>query len=276
MFGCFGLFIFTCGGTHAMEIWTLWQPVYWFSGTVKAACALSSVATACLLVRLVPEALALPSPTELKRALDEKEVLLNEVHHRVKNNLQVMASLLNLQLGHIAGSAEEMLKESRGRVQSIALVHEKLYRLKAGLARIPIRDYLTDLAAELVKSYGKEASVETSVVADENLAMPVDTIVPAGLITTELVTNALRHAFPDSRGGTIRVGVEAIDEHRFRLSVRDNGVGLPAGFDWKASSTLGFKLVRLLVEQLDGEAETKPADGGGLEFAATLRVRPWT
>jgi two-component sensor histidine kinase len=196
----------------------------------------------------------------LRTSLGEKEVLLKEVHHRVKNNLQIIASLLDLQANSITdrGTAE-MLRESRNRVRSMALIHEHLYGTDE-LARIDLPDYIRDLCSSLASSYSMNQVAVTSQVDD--LAFDIDTAIPCGLVINELVSNALKYAF-DKAGGTVRVELrKAPDaEPGFVLTVTDDGVGLPAEADPNDSSSLGLQLVSALVRQLRGDL-TCVRDGG--------------
>ncbi|MGE3274023.1 MAG: sensor histidine kinase [Vicinamibacterales bacterium] len=195
--------------------------------------------------------------TERKRvealALEAREMYFKEVHHRVKNNLQVISSLLFLQSRNTSDpGALAILTESRSRVQSIALIHEKLYR-SAELTTVDFGEYVRDLVAELIATYGvghENLRVRTEAAA---LALDIDTAVPCGLIINELVSNVLKHAFPDGRDGEVAVTVGATGNGRYRLEVRDTGAGLPAGLDWRHASTLGLRLVTDLASQLDGE-----------------------
>jgi PAS domain S-box-containing protein len=198
---------------------------------------------------------------EVARAsLREKETLLKEVHHRVKNNLQVTSSLLRLQADGIEDQAARMaLRQSQDRIRSMALVHELLYRSK-DLSRIDLGEYVRDLMRQLVRAHSVERS---GVRVDTRLTpvlLPIDVAVPCGLILNEVVTNALDHAFPGGRPGTITIELSAgdgVDE----LVVRDDGVGLPPDFDPGTGSSLGLRLIRALTEQIDGELTIRSEDG---------------
>jgi PAS domain S-box-containing protein len=201
------------------------------------------------------------SEAMLRASLVEKETLLKEIHHRVKNNLQVIASLINLQGAKAPeGMAREFLDELRGRVHAIALLHERLYR-SGNLARIDLRDYVPDLVADLVRAGAAEPGrvAVTTTVCELYLAM--DAALPVGLIVQELVSNAFKHAFPPSRAGG-RVDVEVARRDGFvELSVADDGVGFPAPVDAGAATTLGLQLVGDLARQIDGEFTVER--GGG-------------
>jgi len=196
---------------------------------------------------------------QLKDSLQERETLLSEVHHRVKNNLQVVSSLLNLQAGKIRiTEAVEALRESQNRIKSMALIHEKLYQTGT-LSRIDIGEYIRDLAVRLSHSYavarvGMEFDLATAY-------LTVDKAIPCGLILNELVSNALKHAFPAGKEGTVFIQLRSLGDATFVLGVRDNGIGLPDDLDFSRSPSLGMQLVQTLSSQLDGRV-TLDRDGG--------------
>jgi PAS domain S-box-containing protein len=200
-------------------------------------------------------------------SLREKEVLLKEIHHRVKNNLQVISSLLRLQSRSIDDQdILEIFTESQHRVRSMALIHEKLYR-SHDLARVDFGSYIQDLASFLFRSYRAErGAVRLSVDAD-GVSLPIDTAVPCGLIINELISNSLKHAFADGREGEIRVSLVAEQEQRIRLAVSDNGVGFPEDVDFRRTPSLGLQLVNTLVDQLDAEIELYNGEGTRFEIA---------
>ena len=215
---------------------------------------------------LVREVTALKQADEARR----QEVLLKEIHHRVKNNLQVISSLLALQA---RASGDErtraLLTESRDRLRSMALIHEKLYQ--TGSARgVSFASYVRDLAAHLRHSYaGNSESVQLRIDVDD-IALDLDLSVPCGLIITELLSNALKHAFPGGRHGTVTVGLHKEPDGAFLLSVSDDGVGLPAGMDVRGAATLGLRIVSMLVEQLKGTL----SQGSGPGALFTVRFSP--
>jgi len=197
----------------------------------------------------------------LKSSLKEKEVLLKEIHHRVKNNLQIISSLLNLQSGYIQDSeAGAMFKESRNRVKSMALIHERLYQSK-DLARIDFAEYVRNLTTHLFRSYGVNAHAVGLEIDVENILLDIDTAIPCGLIINELVTNALKYAFPPGAGGKIRIGLQRENHGGLALSVSDNGAGLAPDFDFQQTESLGLQLVNTLTEQLQGQMEIARDDG---------------
>lgn len=198
---------------------------------------------------------------ELRRSLQEKEVLLKEVHHRVKNNMQVISSLLSLQSDSITDPESlERLRESQNRIKSMALVHESLYQSK-NLASIDPGGYLRNLASEVISSY----SLETIITVDFSItvhAMDLDTALPCGLIVNELVSNSLKHGFKGRTEGIITIGLDETDDE-YILSLRDNGCGLPTDFDITSLKSLGMKLINVLTRQIRGTIEIETGVPGG-------------
>jgi PAS domain S-box-containing protein len=188
----------------------------------------------------------------IKASLKEKEVLLKEIHHRVKNNLQIISSLLNLQSGYIQDEhAGEMFKESRNRVKSMALIHEKLYQSK-DLARIDFAEYVRNLTTHLFRSYGVNTHAVGLKINVDKVLLDIDTAIPCGLIVNELVTNSLKYAFPPGVAGEIHVDLHQENDGRLALVVSDNGAGLPPDFDLQKTESLGLQLVSTLTDQLEG------------------------
>jgi PAS domain S-box-containing protein len=187
---------------------------------------------------------------EVRKSLLEKEILLKEVHHRVKNNLQVVSSLLSME-GDRVGDPRvgEFLKECRGRIRSMASVHEKLYR-STDFARIDFGEYLTSLTAEIMGTV-KDERVSCSVEAD-GTHIEIDKAIPCGLIVNELVTNALKHGFPEQRAGSIKISFHKQNDGTMVLIVEDDGVGYPAGMEFENLGSLGMTLVGALVDQISG------------------------
>jgi PAS domain S-box-containing protein len=199
---------------------------------------------------------------QLKASLYEKEVLLKEIHHRVKNNMQVICSLLNLQSASISDPKTlELLQEGQNRVASMALVHEQLYESE-DLARIDFGDYIQNLAANLLSSYDVSSDAIALKINVDNVLLGVDAAIPCGLIINELVSNSLKYAFPPSpqRGlrispgnqGEIRIDFHAENDNHLHLTVSDNGVGFPQDLDFQNTETLGLQLVTALTGQLSG------------------------
>ncbi len=211
---------------------------------------------------------------EIQATLSEKVMLLQEIHHRVKNNLQVVDSMLNLQSRQIRDPhALAVLRESQVRIRSMALIHEKLYR-SDNLARIDLAEYIRDLATHLLHSYRTDAQTVGLSIQAEAAYLGIDTAVPCGLILSELISNALKHAFPpnwdgrDGQGGVICIQLRKDGSRRMTLVVADNGIGLPPDFDSASIHSLGFQLVCVLVNQLDGTLEI--VNNGGAEFRITF------
>jgi PAS domain S-box-containing protein/excisionase family DNA binding protein len=185
-------------------------------------------------------------------ALHEKEVLLKEIHHRVKNNLQVICSLLNLQGDLIEDTAlRARFQEGEQRIQTMALIHETLYQV-SDMASFHLAPYVRRLGEALLRAYGGEEGRVTLTTHLENLALPLDSAVPCGLILHELLSNALKHAFPGGQVGAITLDLRAEPDQHVTLRVADTGVGVPEGFDLHQSDSLGLQLVCMLTEQLGG------------------------
>ncbi|MBA3018841.1 MAG: PAS domain S-box protein [Proteobacteria bacterium] len=190
---------------------------------------------------------------ERTRAEKEKEVLLREIHHRVKNNMQVISSLLKLQSRSIKDKRSvEMLKESQDRIRSMALVHEKLYKSK-NLTNIDFNEYIEHLVQTLFRSYAVNREKIRLKLNIERVMLKIDKAIPCGLIVNELVLNSLKHAFADGDKGEIEVSLVFINENEVELFVSDNGIGVPEGMDFKNSESLGLKLVNILTDQINGK-----------------------
>ena len=201
---------------------------------------------------------------ERTRQLHEKEVLLKEVHHRVKNNLQVISSLVSLQAdGSKNETVREVLRDVTYRVRSMALVHEKLYQ-SADLAHINFAEYSRSLLSYLWRAHGAEKFIVNLLLDLEPVLLPVDIAVPCGLILNELAGNALKHAFKGRTEGEVTVSLRSLPDSRISLAVRDNGIGLPEGLDWRQARSLGLRLVQMLAGQLGGTVEA--SDGKGTMF----------
>ncbi|MBN2851445.1 MAG: tetratricopeptide repeat protein, partial [Clostridia bacterium] len=185
-----------------------------------------------------------------KKADKEKETLLKEIHHRVKNNLMVISSLLNLQSGTMTDdNTRAAVKESQSRVKSMALIHQLLYQSEM-FTSIDFPKYLNQLMASLQSAYSKPGKNIQYIIRAEDIKFDIDTAIPLGLITNELATNAYKYAFTDSINGLIEVDFLRTDNHEYLLRICDNGKGLPAGLDLEDSPTLGLKLVKILTKQI--------------------------
>ena len=203
----------------------------------------------------------------LRDSLEEKSVLLREIHHRVKNNMQVISSLLRMQSRNLEDeTALTMLADIGGRVRSMALVHEKLYGTDS-LARVDFADYMRSLTEDVLSGYGARRAGVVAAYELEPLEFTIDTAVPCGLILNELVTNALKYAYPAGAGGELRIALRRLDDGRCELLVADDGPGLPAGLDWRDAPSLGLRLVVNLVEhQLRGSVEVEQGTGLGFRI----------
>jgi two-component sensor histidine kinase len=199
-------------------------------------------------------------------SLREKEVLLKEIHHRVKNNLQVISSLLNLQARYLPDpAAREIFRASQHRVQSIALVHEKLYQ-SADLSHVDFNDYTASLLDNLFETFDAGERGISKTIDVGAIRLSVDVAIPCGLIVNELVTNALKHAFPGGRAGIVRVVLREGADGSLDLTVGDDGVGMPEGMDPRKTASLGLDLVFTFADQLDAEVEIGRQDGTFYRF----------
>jgi len=204
---------------------------------------------------------------QMESSLREKELLLKEIHHRVKNNLQIISSLLSLQaMGTNSEDASAALKESQNRIKSMALIHEKLYG-SADFANIDFREYAESLITSLSRSYLLNPNLLINVDIG-NVAMDVENAMPCGLIINELVSNSLKYAFPDNRRGKIQISMTH-EADQYVLTVSDNGIGLPPGIDFRKTTSLGMQLVVTLTEQLNGEIVL--LNGVGTIFQITFK-----
>jgi two-component sensor histidine kinase len=195
------------------------------------------------------------SNAELGSTLREREILLQEIHHRVKNNLQVISSLMSLQVRRTKDPAtRDALREGQARVQAISLVHEMLYQSR-DYAKVSFSEYVRRLANNVFFMVGVDPGCILLDLAIDDVALAVDKAIPCGLVINELITNALKHAFPGGRHGTIRVELGRESTGQLRLSVEDNGVGMPPDSDIRQTQSLGLHLVSTLAEQLGAELE---------------------
>ncbi|MDO8873312.1 MAG: PAS domain S-box protein [Methanoregula sp.] len=197
---------------------------------------------------------------ELEASLEEKGILLREVHHRVKNNLQIIISLVNLQMRKLDDPLlKQVMAETQNRVRAMSLVHEKLYQSES-LSLIDFADYIRFLATRLFSFYAIDTRKVALKLELGKILLDINTAIPLGLVINELVSNSLKHAFPDDRSGTIRIS-SGYDNGSIRLEVGDDGIGMPPDLDWKNLESLGFRLVNSLVDQLDGKIICEK-DGG--------------
>ncbi|MBF0319425.1 MAG: PAS domain S-box protein [Nitrospirae bacterium] len=199
--------------------------------------------------------------TQMISSLKEKEVLLQEIHHRVKNNLQIVSGLIGLQLNYVENETyRNMFIESQNRIKSISLVHDKLYRSK-GVAEIDLNQYVLSLSNDLFGSFGVDKNRVTLTVDAENVLISIDQAIPCGLIINELFTNILKYAFPDKIIGEVNISVRTKDNDEVELIVADNGIGFPEGIDFRKTKSLGLHIVNILVKQLGGTIELDKTRG---------------
>lgn len=193
-------------------------------------------------------------------ALEEKNILLAEIHHRVKNNLQIVHSLLDLQSARLTDqTAIEMLNDSKNRVSSMALIHQILYQSK-DFAEIDFRSVLDSLVPTLVQSYRVSPTVIDVQLEAENVLLALNAAIPCGLIVNELISNALKHAFPAGRPGRLNISMKQDSQDFVELRVEDDGIGIPMEIDFETTSTLGLQLVQLLASQLKGTLAVNRVD----------------
>ncbi len=207
---------------------------------------------------------------QLKTSLREKEVLFRELHHRTKNNMQVISSLLNIQSAFINNEqVSKIFRETQSRIRSISLVHEKLYQSE-DLSNINLYDYIKDLADTLLSGY-RMNSEQISIGFDADAVLiSIDTAISCGLIANEIITNSLKYAFGDNGTGNIKVVIRTMEDSNIELRISDNGIGLPDGFDFDNTKTLGLKLVKKLAEnQLRGTINV--IAGKGTEFVIKFK-----
>ncbi|OGP32375.1 MAG: hypothetical protein A2073_00095 [Deltaproteobacteria bacterium GWC2_42_11] len=220
---------------------------------------------------------------EIKTSLKEKELLLKEIHHRVKNNLQIISSLLSLQSEYVNISRDKLgdklemadvFKDSQSRIRSMVIVHERLYKSK-DISNINFAEYIRDLTDNLFLSYKESAADISLKINADNIDFDIDTAIPLGLLINELISNSLKYAFPDNRRGEILIALQqysGMGHGGYALTVCDNGIGLPEGFDFRNTKSLGLQLVNTLAGQLNGAIEVKGKNG--TEFKMTFTPPP--
>jgi two-component sensor histidine kinase len=189
---------------------------------------------------------------QIETSLKEKDVLLKEIHHRVKNNLQIIISLLNLQTGYIRDEASlKAVKDGQSRVRTMALVHEKFYQSDE-FSEINFAEYIEKLCHFLYQSYGDKTSRIEAKIEGDKIYLDMDTAMPCGLLINEIVSNAYKYAFPGQTQGTILINLKKND-NRITLTIHDDGIGFPEDFDFEKPESLGMQLIHALTNQLDGE-----------------------
>jgi len=202
---------------------------------------------------------------QIKAALKEKEVLLREIHHRVKNNMQIVSSLLRLQSRYTKDKQSlDIFKASRSRIESMAFIHEKLYQSK-DLTKIDFNDYVNTLVTNLFTTYGVSTARIKLNIDIKHVSLPLDKAIPCGLIINELVSNSLKYAFPANKQGEIRITLYPTNENQLELIVSDNGISIPENIDFRNRESLGLHLVTILAkDQLQGKIKLNRT--GGTEF----------
>jgi two-component sensor histidine kinase len=198
---------------------------------------------------------------QLEQALEDKDILMKEIHHRVKNNLMIMANLLNLQSRYIEDEvARDIFKDSQSRAKTMALIHDKLYRSQ-DLKKVDVQDYMESLAKNIYHTYIKDPRQIQLILNVEPHMLDINTVLPLGLILNELLTNTFKYAFPEDRKGILEVKFSKKGNNQFLLEVADNGVGMPVDFHPDQTDSLGMRLIYSLTEQIKGELEIN-ADTG--------------
>ncbi len=191
---------------------------------------------------------------EIKESLEDKKILLREIHHRVKNNLQIISSLLNLQSDYLENEKDKnIFRDSQSRVKSMAIIHEKLYQ-SSNFSEIDFKGYIDSLTSYLFQSYPINPSKIKFESDIDDITLSMDTAIPCGLIINELVSNSLKYAFPEDRDGKIKIKLKSSGDH-FVLEIEDNGIGFPENFNIDDNESLGLKLVSSLTRQIDGQLE---------------------
>lgn len=200
---------------------------------------------------------------KIKDSLQEKEMLIKETYHRVKNNLMVISSLLDLQARYIEDvETQNIFRDSQNRARSMAMIHEKLYQT-TDLKWINFADYIKKLSTELFETYSDQSGNIKIDFDVENHKLDTDTSIPLGLIVNELISNSLKHAFPDDRKGIIKIKFYK-DNEKYILVISDNGIGFPDGFEIENINSLGLRIVNSLVDQIQGEIDIDRTQG--IEF----------
>jgi two-component sensor histidine kinase len=318
VFIVFALFILSCGTTHLLAVWTVWHPDYWLDGGVKALTAIASLSAVAMLARVIPDALALPSPEQLRRAnaalaaeihvrrqaeaevrrlneglegrvaeraaelilanqgleqvnhelteaLRHKEVLVREVHHRVKNNLQVVSSLMSLRASRLPPEQREVFVDIGRRIAAIGRVHEQLHHTEDPDS-FDLGQYLETLRRDLPHMFAAADRIDVRV-ESVPFRVPLSDATPLLLIITEILSNAYRHAFPDGRKGRVLVRLERTAAGA-RLTISDDGVGISTTDE--PTGTMGLSLINGLVRQVEGAYVIDRNADGGTAFTLDL------
>lgn len=252
------------------ELLTLEGKTFWGG---LAATQFQKDGKSLLLLRISDITVQKESEEQIIQALHEKEILIQEIHHRVKNNMAVISSLLQLQTGYIKDPGLiDVFKDSQSRIKSMALIHEKLYQSKT-LAKVEMDSYIKDLSRTLLSTYNsRRANIRINTQVD-NVFLDINSAVPCGLIINEIVSNACKHAFKDRNEGNIDI-VFSKEGDLFKLELKDDGIGMPAGTDFSNFQSLGMNLVHALASQLGAQLEIQPQ--GGIRFTLTFteKIKP--
>jgi two-component system response regulator len=211
----------------------------------------------------------------LKASLREKEVLIREIHHRVKNNMQIISSLLNLQSRQVQDETIlEVFRECQNRIRTMAFVHEKLFRSK-DLSKINFSEYIEDLVVHLFQTFQINSGRIQFKPELENIYLDINTANPVALLVNELVSNALKHAFPGGRKGEIQVHFASLENKKIKLLIKDNGIGFPKGLDFRKAETLGLQIVMSLVGQIEGTIDLDCQKGTEFKIVfSELKYKP--
>jgi PAS domain S-box-containing protein len=205
---------------------------------------------------------------KLKKTLEEKNTLMREIYHRTKNNLMVISSLLNLQSRYIKDeNTQSIFKESQNRAKSMAMIHEKLYKSE-DLEHLNFSEYIINLSNDLYDTYTLDKNLIKLVLDIDDVTLNVEISIPLALIMNELLTNSLKHAFPNGKSGEIKVELKKYDEI-IKLTVSDNGIGFPEDLDYNNTDTLGMLIVNSLTDQIDGELNLEK--NNGTRFTLTFK-----
>ncbi len=209
---------------------------------------------------------------KILQSLREKEVLLKEVHHRVKNNLQIVTSLLRMHLGrHENTPLIQILRESHLRIQSMSMIHEQLYR-GSDMSSIQFKDYLGNLLANVSTTYSQDQKPASLHFHAQEVFLPVDFAIPCALIAVEIISNAFKHALKNVHQGELKIDFKQLPDETILLVVQDNGPGLPPDFDWKTSSSVGFTIIKALCKQISAELLIEKISPQGCRFTVSFKL----
>ncbi len=241
--------------SQELEYQTLKGKTFWGN---LAAKQITIAGQAINLVRITDVTARKAAEQQLKNSLREKELLLKEVHHRVKNNLHIISSLFDLESNQSQNQqALKVFADSQNRIQAMALIHEQLYQAKE-FGKVEFGDYIYRLANNLAFFYNDQIHSVQLVVEVEPVQINLETAIACGLLLNELVTNAFKHAFPNSKTGEVRIQLNQDADRQFHLQIWDNGIGMPADLNWQTPTSLGLNLVRILAKQLKAQIKFEP------------------